>query len=210
IARNRGVQVNPCVDFFEFTCGKWITAHPIPDDKERYARSDVLFEKVQEQMKEITRNRGVQVNPCVDFFEFTCGKWITAHPIPDDKERYARSDVLFEKVQEQMKDAFESPETFASKSMNAREVYVPQMYGQEGTDQDRVQQLLQTIRNYGVWPMVDGDDRWRTENFDLTSLMAHVYSRRMVMVFVDHSVTIDDKNSSRFIMQVRTISAGCN
>ncbi|KAK6054549.1 hypothetical protein COOONC_07945 [Cooperia oncophora] len=33
----------------------------------------------------LTKNMNFSVDPCEDFFEFTCGKWIAAHPIPDDR-----------------------------------------------------------------------------------------------------------------------------
>ncbi|KAK6054550.1 hypothetical protein COOONC_07946 [Cooperia oncophora] len=67
--------------------------------------------------------------------------------------------------------------------------------------------LLQTISSYGVWPMVDGDDKWRVENFDLTSLMIHVSEVRGLDVFIATDVSLDDKNVSRRLIEVRM---GCN
>ncbi|PIO67337.1 hypothetical protein TELCIR_10915, partial [Teladorsagia circumcincta] len=42
---------DPCVDFFEFSCGNWIAEHPIPDHKTSYSQFEVLTDKVQEQMR---------------------------------------------------------------------------------------------------------------------------------------------------------------
>ncbi|KAK6052711.1 hypothetical protein COOONC_09784 [Cooperia oncophora] len=62
------------------------------------------------------------------------------------------------------------------------------------------------IKSYGVWPMVDGDDKWRVENFDLTSLMIYVSEKRGLDVFIATDVSLDDKNVSRRLIQVRTVS----
>ncbi|KAK6039430.1 hypothetical protein COOONC_23065, partial [Cooperia oncophora] len=138
----------------------------------------------------------VQVDPCVDFFEFTCGNWIAAHPIPSDETSRTQLHVLSDKVLKQMRgkvhiNALESPEIFASKSMNAPEVYIPQ---------------IDFPQSYGVWPMVDGDDKWRVENFNLTSLMIHVSKVRGLQVFILYRILEDKKNTSRRIIEVRTVS----
>ncbi|KIH60317.1 hypothetical protein ANCDUO_09439 [Ancylostoma duodenale] len=62
--------------------------------------------------------------------------------------------------------------------------------------------LLDNIRSYGVWPMLDGDDKWRIEDFDLTSLLAHVSEVRSLNVFITIQVYFDLKNVSRYIILV--------
>ncbi len=38
-------SVDPCVDFFEYSCGGWLAANEIPADKARYARFTELSDK---------------------------------------------------------------------------------------------------------------------------------------------------------------------
>ncbi|KAK6060124.1 peptidase family M13, partial [Cooperia oncophora] len=142
-----------------------------------------------------------QADPCVDFFEFTCGNWIKAHPIPSHKTSYSQFGMLSDKVQEQMRDVFESPEIFPSKAMNALKSMYHKCMDKKELNRIGSKRLLQTIRNYGVWPMVDGDDKWRVEKFDLTSLMIHVSEVRGLDVFIANYVSLDNKNVSRRLIE---------
>ncbi|PIO72524.1 hypothetical protein TELCIR_05540 [Teladorsagia circumcincta] len=85
-------------------------------------------------------------DPCVDFFEFSCGNWIAEHPIPDHKTSYSQFEVLTDKAQEQMRDAFESPEVFPSKSMNALKSMYRRCMDKKELNRIGSTQLLKTIR----------------------------------------------------------------
>ncbi|PIO72526.1 peptidase family M13 [Teladorsagia circumcincta] len=141
----------------------------------------------------------VVVDPCVDFFEFACGKWLTAHPIPKEETAYDQMKMLSDKVVEQLRDAFESPEIFPSKSMNALKSMYHKCMDKKELNRIGSTHLLRTIRSYGVWPMVDGDSKWRVKDFDLTSLMIRVSDR--LKVFIAYTITLDYKNVSRFLVQ---------
>ncbi|KAK5975974.1 hypothetical protein GCK32_018626 [Trichostrongylus colubriformis] len=155
----------------------------------------------------LTKSINFSADPCTDFFEFTCGQWISSNPIPSHKTSYSQFGKLSDRVQEQMRDAFESPEIFPSKSMNALKYMYHKCMDKEQLNKIGSTRLLQTIRSYGVWPMVDGNDKFRVENFDLTSLLIHVSEVRGLDVFVANYVSLDNKNVSRRVVEVRTAVA---
>ncbi|KAL6734622.1 hypothetical protein Aduo_005144 [Ancylostoma duodenale] len=149
----------------------------------------------------LTKAINFSVDPCEDFFEFTCGNWIANHPIPSHKTSYSQFANLSDKVQEKMREIFESKEMFGSKSMNALKAMYRRCMDKDELNRVGARRMLETIRGYGVWPMLDGDDRWRVEDFDLTSLLIHVSEVRGVDVFVSNYVSLDSRNVSRRLIE---------
>ncbi|CAJ0605829.1 unnamed protein product [Cylicocyclus nassatus] len=136
-------------------------------------------------------------NPCEDFFEFTCGNWIASNPIPKDKVSYGHVEILEDKVQEQMRDLFESNEVFGSKAVNALKAFYKKCMDKDELNRIGAKRLIENVKSFGVWPALEGDDKWKEENYNLTSLLIHVYRSRRVLAFVNFD--LDDTKIRRLI-----------
>uniref|UniRef100_A0A7I4Y525 Neprilysin n=2 Tax=Haemonchus contortus TaxID=6289 RepID=A0A7I4Y525_HAECO len=169
------------------------------EDGSSMTASNTLGYRIASEM--LLKSINFSADPCVDFFEFTCGNWIDTHPIPSHESSYSLFGKLSHKVKVQMRDVFESSEMFASKSVNALKLMYRKCMDKNELTKTGSKRLLQTIRKYGVWPMIDGDDKFQAEYFDLTSLMIHVTGFREVDVFVAQKVTLDNKNVLRRLFQ---------
>ncbi|EYC22131.1 hypothetical protein Y032_0017g3169 [Ancylostoma ceylanicum] len=51
LSKAMNISVDPCEDFFEFTCGNWIANHPIPSHKSAYSQFIKVSDKVHDKMR---------------------------------------------------------------------------------------------------------------------------------------------------------------
>uniref|UniRef100_T1IL64 Endothelin-converting enzyme 1 n=1 Tax=Strigamia maritima TaxID=126957 RepID=T1IL64_STRMM len=105
------------------------------------------------------------INPCEDFYTFTCDGWRNKHKLPEDKGRFSAFDALDEEISHLLRDLLLTPITKDEPSAVAK---VKNMYksciNQENMFNLTLPQVEEVLRNLGNWPLIT--DNWSEGGFN--------------------------------------------
>ena len=143
-----------------------------------------------------------KANPCEDFFQYTCGRWMNKHPIPDKKNFWGIDSVLSQQNFWVMRKLLEKPVTeFKSKAEKEAIIYY------KACMNDTVRERL------GGKPLKDildkvsrgwkNDDFTLPKDFDITDYSKKLHGNfSFAAPFLSVSVGPDNKNSSKNVIKV--------
>uniref|UniRef100_A0A915CYY6 Endothelin-converting enzyme 1 n=1 Tax=Ditylenchus dipsaci TaxID=166011 RepID=A0A915CYY6_9BILA len=148
------------------------------------------------------------VNPCSDFYEFSCGGWVANNKIPDDLTSYGHFTELREKVNSEMQALYEDTEVSGSLAINTLKLIYRGCMNVEDLNAKNSTPLLQKLEDFGYWPLIHGEVKsgsksnvgWSADNFDLTQMLIDIGQSRAIDVFVDVYVSLDQKDVNRRLL----------
>ena len=152
--------------------------------------------KAQEEPKQIPSfdasalNRSV--DPCADFYQFSCGNWLKNNPIPPDQATWGRFNELAERNRAILREILEEAAKPGKRTANVQKIGD---YYASCMDED-------AINKKGVSVLKPEFDRIATlkSKDDLTPLVAHLH-RQQVNAFFEFGSEADFKNAKEVIAQ---------
>ncbi|XP_072930429.1 neprilysin-2 [Epargyreus clarus] len=157
----------------------------------------------------LLQNMDAKVDPCDDFYDFACGSFVQRTRIPDDKTSVNTFSIITDQLQEQIRSLLDEPVTEDEpKPFVLAKTLFQACMNRTAIEARGVQPLLDMLERLGGWPVLDGD-RWDERTF---SWEESVYRFRSagysVDYFIDFSVSVDVKNSTRRIIDLDQASLG--
>ncbi|XP_039280391.1 neprilysin-2 [Nilaparvata lugens] len=145
----------------------------------------------------VLQNMDRKVDPCDNFYEFACGKFVEESRIPDDKSSLTTFSVINDKLQEQLRDILDQP--ISSHDIKPF-VYAKNLFkacmNKTLIEEKSATPVLSILKELGGWPVLEGSD-WNEAEWDWKK---SVYTFRekgfSVDYFLDFSVGVDLKNST--------------
>ncbi|CAG9827195.1 unnamed protein product [Diabrotica balteata] len=149
------------------------------------------------------------VDPCDDFYQFTCGNFIKKTNIPDDKSSVTSFTLIGDELQEQLRTMIEEPiQEDEPKPFKLTKKLYKACMNKTLIEEDGMTTISEVLKQLGGWPVLEGDS-WNENDFDWKN---SVYKFRKVGYgvdyFIDFSVVGDVKNSTKRVIDLDQASLG--
>ncbi|XP_006815212.2 neprilysin-1-like [Saccoglossus kowalevskii] len=146
----------------------------------------------------------MSVDPCEDFYQFTCGNWIESHDIPADQSRFDMFKELRTNVTRMMMESIENPikDNDIKPIVNAKNNFKACMDLDQIDNADK-RPLTRFLESLGGWPVL-GDNpggRWNASLYKLESLMSLMLREIGNSFLFSTYVSTDMKQSSRHLIK---------
>ncbi|XP_050295817.1 neprilysin-2 isoform X1 [Anthonomus grandis grandis] len=180
-----------------------------PEDDDRSEKKLCLTPGCIHTASRVLEYMDQSVDPCDDFYEFTCGNFIKKTNIPDDKSSVTSFSIISDTLQEQLRSMIEEPiQPNEPKPFQLTKKLYRACMNKTLIEKDGLKTIHRILKDLGGWPALEGEN-WREGDFDWRE---SVYKFRRagysVDYFLDFSVGIDVKNSTKRIIDLDQASLG--
>ncbi|XP_032903922.1 endothelin-converting enzyme 1 isoform X4 [Amblyraja radiata] len=138
------------------------------------------------------------VDPCHNFYNYACGGWIKANPLPDGKSRWGTFNNLWDKNQAIMKHLLEnSTLNTTSEAEHKAQLFYRACMNEQKIEELQGQPLINIINKLEGWNI---SRAWDKDNFQdvLQSVISHYRTNPFFSIYI----STDSKNSNSNIIQI--------
>lgn len=108
-----------------------------------------------------------KVNPCENFYDFVCGKFINNTVLPKDKSADLSFFNLADKLREQIRDALmEKSQPNESNTTKLAKDFLNICNNEKSLNAAGIAPMLEYFDKYGGWPVIKGENEWKEDDWD--------------------------------------------
>eukprot|EP00064_Thunnus_orientalis_P020988 superscaffoldBa00006100_g21142 len=147
------------------------------------------------------------VNPCEDFYSFSCGGWLKENPIPEDSSSYGIYPWLRQHVDIRLKELLEAPsDPDELTAVSKAKILYRSCLNESTLERLDSKPMLKTLKQPEFrWPVVGeglgGEYEWSEGQWNLLKTVAEMRNQHSKSVLIRLYVSPDDKNSSHYIIK---------
>nr|XP_023014776.1 endothelin-converting enzyme homolog isoform X2 [Leptinotarsa decemlineata] len=144
----------------------------------------------------------MSIDPCQDFYSYSCNGWVKANPIPDAKSTWGTFMKLELQNQLIIKRVLEGPyESLKSKAEQKAKMYYESCLDVNDTVESLGNKpMVALINKLGGWNITDSG--FNITTWTLQNITQTIQNKYNIGGLFSYAVGEDDKNSSRHILQI--------
>ncbi|XP_019628132.1 PREDICTED: endothelin-converting enzyme-like 1 [Branchiostoma belcheri] len=146
-------------------------------------------------------NMDATVDPCQDFFQFSCGGWLQENPIPPEQKQWGVDSKMWETNERILRRLLATPTLRNSTESYERKAkdFFQSCMQKEAREQASGRPLLELMDQLGGWAAL-GNWSEATWNFNDTFTRLHLDLKVDALFFL--WVNFDDKDSSKYVFRI--------
>lgn len=165
-------------------------------------RSVCTNEVCQSISQRISEGIDTTVNPCEDFYEFSCGNWIRRNPIPDDRSWWSPWSISRIQLKRQIRKLLDEDYDKSDPSVLPSVKKAVDLYkgclDMETREKMGLTPLKTILDKIGGWPLVD--PKWSSRNYNWMTAFTYLRGRLGLNYIINMYVDVDSKQTSRRII----------
>lgn len=152
----------------------------------------------------ILRSVDFTVDPCQDFYNFSCNKWIEENPIPSGKPMWGSFGILEQQNQLAIKNVLDKPmEEHKSKAEQKAKAYYDSCLDTDDLIEKKgAEPLMKHLILVGGWNVTRDQSKFNISAWTLQNALQQLQNRYNMGGLFNWAVEEDDKNSSRNILVI--------
>lgn len=132
--------------------------------------------------QEIIQSLNESVNPCDNFYDYSCGSWIKRHSIPKERNQFSAIGELNNNNEKLLIDALETDDPTDTPTLKKVKNFYRSCLDTKTIDRRGTQPALQFIRHLHSWALAE-DGSWNPKKWDFYDTLKLIHKTTPAEIF---------------------------